>query len=408
MTLFSPWRADFPIFSSKVNGEDLIYLDSAATAQKPGIVLDRLNEFYKKEYSSVHRGAHYLSAVATESMESVRDKVAQFLGAGNPRNIVFTKGTTEAINLVANTFTYTACQPRDEIIITEMEHHANIVPWQILAEKHDVTLLTWPLRDDGTLSTEDLKKLISERTKLISFTHISNVMGTINPVKQICQYAQSRGISTFVDGAQAAMHGLVDVMDLGCDFYTFSAHKAYGPSGIGALFISNRWIDKLPPWEGGGAMIEVVSLSDAPTFQEPPWRFEAGTPNIAGIIGMGSAIHYLETIGLERVQKYEKALLRYALEKLEKEVESIRLFRPPIDVHTSVISFNLGDHHAFDVGSFLDKYGIAIRTGHHCAMPLLKRYGINSLCRVSLALYNESADIDALVNRLARIEKLLS
>ncbi|PJC87720.1 cysteine desulfurase CsdA [Vibrio sp. HA2012] len=403
--LNSPWRTDFPLLNT-ITDKPLIYLDSAATAQKPYCVTERMQHFYHEEYSTVHRGIHHLSSVATQNVEDVRRSIARFIHAESASNIIFTKGSTEAINLVANTFPVIACERGSEIIITEMEHHANIIPWQMAAQRYELKLIIWPVRDNGTLVLEDLSNLVTDKTRLIALSHVSNVLGTVNPIRSICQWAKSKGIATLVDGAQGIMHETVDVQLTGCDFYVFSGHKLYGPTGTGILYISDQWLESLPPWQGGGAMIEDVDLTQGCTYQPAPWKFETGTPNITGILGLGTAVQYIETIGSEQIQTYENAIMDYALEQLTT-ISSLTLLSPPRPVHTGVISFNLGEHHAFDVGSFLDKYGIAIRTGHHCALPLLKRYKLSAICRASFALYTDQSDIDALVDGLKKIEQLL-
>ncbi|MFI8416450.1 cysteine desulfurase SufS [Serratia sp. NPDC078593] len=397
-------RADFPLLAREINGQPLAYLDSAASAQKPNAVIDREMAFYRHDYAAVHRGIHALSSEATQQMEAVRAQVARFLNAASAEEIVFVKGTTEGINLVANSYGRHLLQPGDSIIITEMEHHANIVPWQMLAQAHDVTLRVWPLQADGTLDKAQLPELIDSSTKLLALTQISNVLGTVNPLGEIIALAHAAGVKVLVDGAQAVMHQRVDVQALDCDFYLFSAHKLYGPSGIGVLYGKQALLQQMPPWEGGGAMIQQVSLSSGTTFAEPPWRFEAGSPNTAGIMGLGAALEYVSALGLDRIHAYEQALMDYALDALQ-QVPQLKIYGPA--VRSGVIAFNLGSHHAYDVGSFLDQYGIAIRTGHHCAMPLMAFYQVPSMCRASLALYTTREEIDRLVAGLQRIHKLL-
>jgi len=403
----SPWRHDFPMLNAEVHDSPLIYLDSAATAQKPQCVIDRISTFYSREYASVHRGIHHLSAVATDNMEHVRQQTADYIHAASSDNIVFTKGTTEGINLVANTLIPKHISSGDEIIITEMEHHANIVPWQMAIQQHNITLKIWPIRKNGTLSITDLLPLLSKRTKLITMTHVSNVLGTITPIQETIQIAKSMNIATLIDGAQAIMHEDVNVKNLGCDFYVFSGHKLYGPTGIGILYMSEPWLEILPPWEGGGSMIETVSLTDQTIYQRAPCKFEAGTPNIVGIMGLGTALDYINNIGMNRIREHEESLMKYTVKQLNS-IDSLHMYGPlSHDQQTGVISFNLGHHHAFDVGSFLDHYGIAIRTGHHCAMPLLNAISQHSVCRLSIALYSSQNDIDTLVHRLKKIETLL-
>ncbi|CNJ53595.1 cysteine desulfurase SufS [Yersinia enterocolitica] len=397
-------RADFPLLSREVNAQPLAYLDSAASAQKPQIVIDRELNFYREGYAAVHRGIHTLSAEATAQMEAVRSQVAGFINAASAEEIVFVKGTTEAINLVANSYGRHALKAGDSIIITEMEHHANIVPWQMLAKDIGIEIRVWPLTATGELELTALAGLMDNTTKLLAITQVSNVLGTVNPIKEIVAQAKAAGLVVLVDGAQAIMHQAVDVQDLGCDFYVFSGHKLYGPSGIGILYGKSELLQQMPPWEGGGAMIKTVSLTQGTTFADAPWRFEAGSPNTAGIMGLGAAISYVNGLELEQIQQYEQSLMQYALEQL-CQIKSLTLYGPT--KRAGVIAFNLGQHHAYDVGSFLDQYGIAIRTGHHCAMPLMAFYQVPSMCRASLALYNTREEVDRLVAGLLRIEKLL-
>lgn len=397
-------RADFPLLSRDVNGQPLAYLDSAASAQKPQIVIDRELNFYREGYAAVHRGIHTLSAEATTQMEAVRSQVADFIHATSAEEIVFVKGTTEAINLVANSYGRHALKAGDSIIITEMEHHANIVPWQMLAKEIGIEIRVWPLTATGELEPAALAGLMDNTTKLLAITQVSNVLGTVNPIKEIVVQAKAAGLVVLVDGAQAIMHQAVDVQDLGCDFYAFSGHKLYGPSGMGILYGKRELLQQMPPWEGGGAMIKTVSLTQGTTFADAPWRFEAGSPNTAGIMGLGAAISYVNGLGLDDIHAYEQSLMQYALAQLS-QIKSLILYGPTN--RAGVIAFNLGRHHAYDVGSFLDQYGIAIRTGHHCAMPLMAFYQVPSMCRASLALYNTREEVDRLVAGLLRIEKLL-
>lgn len=397
-------RSEFQLLAREVNGQPLAYLDSAASAQKPQSVIDRELDFYRHGYAAVHRGIHSLSAEATQDMEAVREKVATFINAASVEEIVFVKGTTEGINLVANSFGRHFLQPGDSIIITEMEHHANIVPWQMLAQERGLNLRIWPLQQDGTLDLAQLPGLIDTSTKLLALTQVSNVLGTVNPVQEITAQAKAAGLKVLIDGAQAVMHQQVDVQALDCDFYVFSGHKLYGPSGIGILYGRQALLQQMPPWEGGGSMIQQVSLTHGTTYAEPPWRFEAGSPNTAGIMGLGAAIDYVNALGLAAIGDYEQSLMHYALEALQ-QVPTLKIYGPA--ERAGVIAFNLGEHHAYDVGSFLDKYGIAIRTGHHCAMPLMAFYNVPSMCRASLALYNTRDEVDRLVAGLQRIQKLL-
>ncbi|MGK4333267.1 cysteine desulfurase SufS [Lonsdalea quercina] len=397
-------RADFPVLKQEVNGQSLVYLDSAASSQKPQSVIDRELNFYRNEYAAVHRGIHTLSARATTAMEDVRTLTASFINAESAEEIVFVRGTTEAINLVANSYGRTFMQPGDNVVITGMEHHANIVPWQMLAQTHGIEIRVLPLTADGELDVALLPELLDERTRLVSVTHISNVLGTVNPVQDIVRLAHSVGAKVLLDGAQAIMHEPVDVQALNCDFYAFSGHKIYGPSGIGVLYAKHALLQAMPPWEGGGSMIREVSLTKGTTYADAPWRFEAGSPNTAGIMGLGAALDYVSAIGREAIHRYETDLMQYAVSAL-KTVPTLILYGP--EQRQGVIAFNLGQHHSYDVGSFLDQYGIAIRTGHHCAMPLMEHYGVSSMCRASLAVYTQREDIDRLVAGLQRIHGLL-
>ncbi|MCT4705744.1 cysteine desulfurase SufS [Enterobacteriaceae bacterium H16N7] len=397
-------RADFPILSREVNGQPLVYLDSAASAQKPQAVIDAELDFYSQGYAAVHRGIHTLSAEATQLMESVRQQVAGFLNAKVPEEIVFVRGTTEGINLVANSWGRANVQAGDNIIISAMEHHANIVPWQMLCEQTGATLRVIPLNADGTLALEVFPTLIDERTRLLAITHVSNVLGTENPVREMIATAHQAGIKVLVDGAQAIMHHAVDVQALDCDFYLFSGHKIYGPTGIGVLYARDEILQDMQPWEGGGSMIATVSLTEGTTYAAAPWRFEAGTPNTAGIIGLGAALRYVGSLGLKEIGEYEQMLMRYAQQALTT-VPDLTVYGP--DSRLGVIAFNLGKHHAYDVGSFLDNYGIAVRTGHHCAMPLMAHYQVPAMCRASFAMYNTEEEVDRLVAGLQRIHRLL-
>ncbi|WP_313021757.1 cysteine desulfurase SufS [Atlantibacter hermannii] len=397
-------RADFPVLTREVNGQPLAYLDSAASAQKPNAVIDAQSDLYRHGYAAVHRGIHTLSAEATERMENVRGQVARFIGAQSPEEIVFVRGTTEGINLVANSWGMSAVKAGDNIIISTMEHHANIVPWQMLCKRTGAELRVIPLNQDGTLKLDVLPQLIDSNTKLLAITQISNVLGTENPVAEMIKLAHQSGVKVLIDGAQAVMHHAIDVTALDCDFYVFSGHKLYGPTGIGVLYVKADILQAMPPWEGGGAMIATVSLTEGTTWTAAPWRFEAGTPNTTGIIGLGAAIHYVSDIGLDNIGEYEQSLMRYALNELAK-VPDLTLYGP--SSRLGVIAFNLGKHHAYDVGSFLDNYGIAVRTGHHCAMPLMAFYNVPAMCRASLAMYNTEEEVDRLVAGLIRIHRLL-
>ncbi|EKA7108110.1 cysteine desulfurase SufS [Salmonella enterica] len=397
-------RADFPILQREVNGLPLAYLDSAASAQKPNQVIDAESAFYRHGYAAVHRGIHTLSAQATESMENVRKQASRFINARSAEELVFVRGTTEGINLVANSWGTENIRAGDNIIISEMEHHANIVPWQMLCERKGAELRVIPLHPDGTLRLETLAALFDDRTRLLAITHVSNVLGTENPLPDMIALARQHGAKVLVDGAQAVMHHAVDVQALDCDFYVFSGHKLYGPTGIGILYVKEALLQEMPPWEGGGSMIATVSLTQGTTWAKAPWRFEAGTPNTGGIIGLGAAIDYVTSLGLDKIGDYEQILMHYALEQLA-QVPDITLYGPA--QRLGVVAFNLGKHHAYDVGSFLDNYGIAVRTGHHCAMPLMAWYGVPAMCRASLAMYNTHEEVDRLVAGLTRIHRLL-
>ncbi len=405
----------FPIFSqpesnSLTNEPPFVYLDTAATAQTPNAVIERMSQFYQYEYATVHRGVYQLSATATENMEKVRDQVQQFMGAQHREEIVFTKGTTEGINLVANAFLKSKLNAENahqsnEIIVTEMEHHANLVPWQMLAKEYNAKVIVWRVNESGELDIQDLIPLLNQQTALLAVTHVSNVLGTVNDIATITKVAHEYDVPVLVDGAQAVMHQAVNVTELGCDFYVFSGHKLYGPTGIGALYANKTHLEKMAPWEGGGAMIDEVILPRGTSYNSAPWRFEAGTPNIAGILGLGAAITFIESLGFDLIQRQEKQLTAYALKQLST-IKNLTIFGQAKQ-RAGVVSFNLTPHHAYDVGLFLDKYGIAIRTGHHCAMPLLKRFNQTAVCRASIGCYTNKEDIDALVTGLKRISTLL-
>ncbi len=397
-------RADFPVLSREVNGVPLAYLDSAASAQKPNQVIDAEAEFYRHGYAAVHRGIHTLSAEATQRMENVRAQAASFLNARSAEELVFVRGTTEAINLVAHSWGNSQIRAGDNIIITMMEHHANIVPWQMLCERTGAELRVIPLNLDGTLQLDVWRELLDDRTRLLAITQVSNVLGTENPIAEMTALAHQHGAKVLVDGAQAVIHHTVDVQALDCDFYAFSAHKLYGPTGIGILYVKEDILQAMPPWEGGGSMIATVSLTDGTTYARAPWRFEAGTPNTGGIIALGAAIEYVSALGLANIQAYEQSLMTYALAEMAT-VPDITLYGPA--QRQGVIAFNLGKHHAYDVGSFLDNYGVAVRTGHHCAMPLMAFYNVPAMCRASLAIYNTQEEVDRLVAGLKRIHQLL-
>ena len=392
-------RKDFPIFETKMRGKPLTYLDSAASAQKPRAVLDAMYEFYGAQYANIHRGVYQLSADATRQYEAVRGKVARFIGAPDEREVIFVRNATEAINLVARTWGDEQVGRGDEIVITTMEHHANIVPWQMLAERRGAVLRVAAIGDDGVLDVDHLVSLLGPRTKLLAFTEVSNALGTINPVSRLTEIARERGITTLVDGAQAAPHRAVDVSALGCDFYAFSGHKVFGPSGAGVLWGRLPLLEAMPPFLGGGDMIESVSF-EGTTYAPVPQKFEAGTPDIASVIGFGAAVDYLEGIGMDEIAAYEQSLLVYASERLE-EIPGLRIIGPAKD-KAAVISFVLDDAHPHDIGTILDGEGVAIRTGHHCAQPLMKRLGVPATARASLAFYNTRQDVDVLIAALRR------
>lgn len=398
-------RAQFPILSRQVNNKPLVYLDSAASTQRPEYVIDAESHFYRYQYAAVHRGVHTLSAEATEQMEQIRQQVATFINAAAAEEIVFVRGTTEGINLVANSWAESQLTRGDNLIITEMEHHANIVPWQLVAKRMGLQIRVLPLTPQGVLDIDRLPSLIDSRTRLLAVTAISNVLGNVNPLKQLIAMAKRAGVVSLVDGAQAITHCTVDVQDLDCDFYVFSGHKMYAPTGIGVLYGRKACLEQMPPWQGGGAMIDQVCLPEGTTWGDIPWRFEAGTPNVGAIIGLGAAIRWMQQQGMAALHQHEAQLMRYAEQRL-MEVDSLTLYGP--SKRTGVIAFNLGNHHAFDVGSFLDQYGIAIRTGHHCAMPLMHFFNVPAMCRASFACYNNQQEIDHLVAGLTRVQKLLS
>jgi len=396
-------RKDFPIFETKMHGQPLRYLDSAASAQKPRAVIDAMSDFYSAHYANIHRGVYQLSAEATLRYEAVRTQVARFIGAPDPREVIFVRNATEAINLVTRTWGEEQIGSGDEIVLTMMEHHANIVPWQMLAERRGAILRVAEISDEGVLDIDHLVSLLGPRTKLLAFTEVSNALGTINPVAKLTAIARERGITTLVDGAQAVPHHPVDVVALGCDFYVFSGHKVFGPSGAGVLYGRLPLLESMPPFLGGGDMIESVSF-DGTTFAPVPQKFEAGTPDIASVIGLGAAIEYLETIGMDRISAYERTLLVDATERLEK-IPGLRIIGTAKQ-KAAVISFVLEDAHPHDIGTILDGDGIAIRAGHHCAQPLMKRMGVPATARASFAFYNTPEDIDHLVSALQKTWEL--
>lgn len=395
-------RADFPILASEVRGKPLTYLDNAATGQKPQVVIDAIERYYAAENSNIHRGVHYLSERATDAYEAARVKVANFIGITDQDEVIFTRGTTESINLVAHGFIETILKEGDEILISHMEHHANIVPWQIAAEKTGAILKVVPVDDRGVLDMEAFDQMLSEKTKLVAMTQISNALGTINPVESVIEKAHAIDVPVLIDGAQSTPHMAVDVKALGCDFFVFSGHKIFGPTGIGVLWGKREWLERLPPYQSGGDMIEKVDF-DGTTYKGIPGKFEAGTPHIAGVIGIAAAVDYLQSIDRAGALAHEVALLKNATEKLSA-IDGMRLIGTAPQ-KASVVSFLINDIHPHDIGTFLDADGVAIRAGHHCAQPLLKRFGIPATARASFAFYNDFDDVDRLVNALQKMQR---
>ncbi|MBI29408.1 MAG: Cysteine desulfurase SufS [Alphaproteobacteria bacterium MarineAlpha5_Bin11] len=399
------FRKEFPIFNKKINGKDLIFLDTAASAQKPQCVIDSVNKCYSENYANIHRGVYHLSANLTSQYERVREKVAKFINAKSNKEIIFTKSATEALNLIASCLYKDYLKEDDEILLTYLEHHANIVPWQINNIGKKTKLVVADLNDDTTLNIEDLIKKISKKTKLISITHMSNSLGHINDIKKVCNEAKKRNIPVVVDGCQYIAHGRVNVAEIGCDFYVFSGHKIYGPSGIGVLYGKQSWLENLPPYQGGGDMIERVTFEKT-TFAELPQKFEAGTPPIAQVIGLGSAIDYVKKINVDEIYLYQKYLYQYAYESL-RSIPSLNIIGHS-DNKGGILSFTLDYAHTNDVGVILDQEGIAIRTGHHCTQPLMKKLGIDSTARASFGLYNTKNDIDRLSSSLKRMKEFFN
>jgi len=393
-------RQDFPILGEKVRGKPLVYLDNAATSQKPQVVIDTVHRFLSTYNSNVHRGVHQLSERATEAYEQARQKVQRFINAAESREIIFVRGTTEAINLVAQSYGRERIRAGDEIVISGMEHHSNIVPWQILCEQTGAVLRVVPINDDGELLLDEYVTLLTPRTRLVSVAHVSNALGTINPVREIVRLARRQGVPVLVDGAQAVPHLKVDVRDLDCDFYAFSGHKVFGPTGIGVLYGQARLLEGMPPYQGGGDMIKSVTFEKT-VYNDLPYKFEAGTPHIGGVIGLGAAADYLEGVGLDRVAAYEHALLGYATEALSA-IPAVRIIGTAKE-KASVLSFVVDGVHAHDIGTVLDHEGIAIRAGHHCAMPVMQRFGVPATARASLAFYNTREEIDAFVRGIHKV-----
>lgn len=396
-------REDFPILSRKVYDRPLVYLDNGATTQKPLCVLDAMREEYLNVNANVHRGVHYLSQQATDLHEQAREKVRKFINAGSVNEIIFTRGTTESLNLVVSSFCDGFMSEGDEVIVSVMEHHSNIVPWQLQAARKGISLRVIPMNDKGELLLDEYEKLFTGRTKIVSVTHVSNVLGTVNPVKEIVRIAHEHGVPVMVDGAQSTPHFAVDVQDIDCDFFAFSGHKMYGPTGVGVLYGKEDWLDRMPPYQGGGEMIESVSFEKT-VFEHLPFKFEAGTPDYVATHGLATAIDYISSIGIDNISRHEQELTRYCMERMQ-EIDGIRLFGTAND-KDAVVSFLVGDIHHLDMGTLLDRLGIAVRTGHHCAQPLMIRLGIQGTVRASFAMYNTKQEIDVLVEGIKRVSKM--
>jgi cysteine desulfurase/selenocysteine lyase len=404
MLNISKIRAQFPILSRKVNGQDLVYFDNGATTQKPQVVIDAEANYYANENSNVHRGVHFLSGLATDKFEETRNTIQKFIGAKHNHEIIFTKGTTDSINLVANGFR-TLLNKGDEVIISEMEHHSNIVPWQMCCEQSGANLKVIPLLDNGSLDMSAFENLLSENTKLVAVSHVSNALGTINPIEEITQKAHAVGAKVLIDGAQAASHITLDMQKLDADFYCFSAHKMFGPTGVGVLYGKEEMLNELPPYQGGGEMIKEVSFEKT-TYACLPHKFEAGTPNIAGVIAFKAAIDFINDLEIDQIAKYEEELLQYATTEILK-IEGVKIYGTA--KHKSgIISFNINSLHPYDIGMIVDKMGVAIRTGHHCTQPIMKRFNIPGTARISIAVYNTKAEIDTCINAIKKAKQMLS
>ena len=396
-------RRDFPILSTTVYDRPLIYLDNAATTQKPLCVLDAMRHEYLNANANVHRGVHYLSQQATELHEAARETVRRFINAGKTEEVIFTRGTTESINLVASSFCEEFMEEGDEIIVSVMEHHSNIVPWQLQAARRGVAVRVIPMNDEGELDMEAYAGMFTERTRIVSVAHVSNVLGTVNPVREMIRIAHSHGVPVLVDGAQSTPHFKVDVQELDCDFFAFSGHKIYGPTGIGVLYGKEKWLDRMPPYQGGGEMIESVTFEKT-VFQSLPFKFEAGTPDYIATHGLAVALDYVNKIGLENISSHERELTSYCMEQM-RSIDGIALFGTS-EHKDAVVSFLVGDIHHLDMGTLLDRLGIAVRTGHHCAQPVMQRYGIQGAVRASFAMYNTKDEIDALVEGVRRVSRM--
>ena len=397
-------REDFPILSRTVYGKPLVYFDNGATTQKPLCVLDAMREEYLNVNANVHRGVHWMSQQATDLHEAARETVRKFINARSITEIVFTRGTTESLNLVASSFTEGCLQTGDEVIVSTMEHHSNIVPWQLQEQRKGIVLKVIPMTDEGVLDLQAYEQLFSERTKLVSVMQVSNVLGTINPVKEMIRIAHEHGVPVMVDGAQSVPHFAVDVQDLDCDFLAFSGHKVYGPTGVGVLYGKEKWLDKMPPYQGGGEMIEHVSFEKT-TFERPPLKFEAGTPDYVATHGLAKALDYVSALGMDNIFAHEQYLTHYALQQL-REIEGMNIYGHAGDSGDAVISFNVGNIHHMDLGTLLDQLGIAVRTGHHCAQPLMDRLGVLGTVRASFGLYNTREEVDALVSGIKRVSMM--